>query len=270
MATRARPATDWLWWVALGLLIAPGLSLVLRLAGGGLGARPLHSALRATGDWALWLVLLTLAVSPARVLLRWPWVVGLRRALGVAAAAYATLHLLLYCQDENWHLGFIASEITLRFYLSIGTLALLMLLALAATSTNASQRRLGRNWKRLHALVFPALLLSLWHDFLEAKADISAVVLLAGFSCWLLAWRLLPAGRRERTVVLVTLGVLSGLAAALSEAGWYWIAVGVPPQRVLATDLSFAFGPRPAAVVALAGLAAALAAAVRRLLRRPG
>jgi sulfoxide reductase heme-binding subunit YedZ len=118
--------------------------------------------------------------------------------------------------------------------------------------------------------VFPALLLSLWHDFLQAKADVSAPTLLTGFTFWLLAWRLLPSARRDRPAVLGLLGVAAGLAAALIEAGWYWLQNGLPPARVLATDLSLRFGPRPAVTVALCGLAVALATALRRLPRRPG
>ena len=88
-------------------------------------------------------LLLTLAVTPARAVLDWGGVVKLRRLCGVTTACYAGAHMTLYCIDQNWHLGTVASEIVLRFYLTIGFLTLLMLGVLAVTSTDGWQKRLG-------------------------------------------------------------------------------------------------------------------------------
>ena len=119
---------------------------------------------------------------------------GLRRMLGVGTACYAGAHLLLYCVDQKWQLGTVASEIAQRFYLAIGFAALLMLGVLAVTSTDGWQKRLGRRWKRLHRLVFVLL----------------PLVLLALF----------PAiqGRCQRCGVRHRAGVLAGAMASGAEA----------------------------------------------------
>ena len=99
---------------------------------------------------------------------------------------------LLYCIDQKWQLGHVAAEIALRFYLTIGFAALLLLGVLAATSTDGWQKRLGRRWKRLHRLVFVLLPLALFHYFLQSKSDVTDAVFVTGLACWLVLWRLAP------------------------------------------------------------------------------
>ena len=84
--------------------------LLLRWGVGDLGPRPLTEAIHRSGDWAVRLLVLALAVTPARAVLDWPRVVLVRRMLGVAAAAYAGLHLLLYMADQKWDLVTVASD----------------------------------------------------------------------------------------------------------------------------------------------------------------
>lgn len=252
------------------LLLCPAATLALRWALHDLGGRPVTEVLHGLGDWTVSLLLLTLAVTPARSVLDWPGVVRLRRLLGVATACYAGAHFCLYCVDQKWRLGTVATEIGLRFYLAIGFAALLMLGVLAVTSTDRWQKRLGRDWKRLHRLVFVLLPLALWHYFLQSKADVTEPVFAAGLASWLMLWRLAPRRWQGKLLLLPLLALLAGLAAAGIEAAWYGLTTGVRAWPVLEANLDLAFGPRPAVGVMLCGLAVFLAALLRRATtRRP-
>jgi sulfoxide reductase heme-binding subunit YedZ len=255
--------------VALLLVLWPAAALALRWQMHTLGPRPLTEAIHVAGHWAVRFLLLSLAVTPARVVLAWSRPIILRRMLGVTAACYAGGHLLLFALDQQWNLLKIASEIALRFYLTIGFVALLGLLALAITSTNAWQRRLKRNWKRLHRLTYGIAVLALLHYFLQSKANVADATFAAGVFFWLMLWRLAPARWRGRLLPLPALALVAGLATALAEAAWYGLATsGVDPLRVLAANLDVTFGPRPAVWVLAAGLAVALLAALLAWWRR--
>jgi sulfoxide reductase heme-binding subunit YedZ len=254
--------------VTLLLVLLPAARLAVLWALGDLGARPITEVLHGLGDWTVRFLLLTLAVTPARVVLDWPGVVKLRRLLGVTTACYAGAHLSLYGVDQMWALGTIASEIVLRFYLTIGFVALLMLGALAVTSTDGWQKRLGRRWKLLHRLVFVLLPLALWHYFLQSKSDVTSAAFFTGLACWLMLWRLAPRPWRGRLLVLPPLALLAGLATAGIEAAWYGLATNAPAWRVLAANLDVTFGPRPAVSVMLCGLAVFVVALLRRMLAR--
>ena len=257
--------------VTLLLVLWPATELAVLWAAQDLGARPITQVLHGLGDWAINFLLLSLAVTPARILLDWPGVVKLRRMLGVTAACYAAAHLGLFCVDHKWQLGTVVTEIALRFYLTIGFAALLMLLILAYTSTDSWQKRLGRRWKRLHRLVFVALPLVLFHYFLQSKSDVTDAVFVTGFACWLMLWRLAPKHWQGKVLLLPPLAILAGLATAGIEAAWYGAATGVAAWRVLEANLDVTFGPRPAVVIAMLGLAVFVLAALRRgLARRRG
>src|SRR5262245_51233801 len=120
--------------VAFALLCAPGLWLAWRLAASQLGPRPINEVILQTGLWTIRLLLVTLAITPLRQLLRWPQLVTIRRMIGVAAFAYAAAHLTAFAADKAFDLGVVATEIVSRFYLTIGAVALAGLTALAATS----------------------------------------------------------------------------------------------------------------------------------------
>jgi sulfoxide reductase heme-binding subunit YedZ len=248
----------------LVLVLLPAANLALGWSLHALGGRPITEVLHGLGDWTVRLLLLTLAVTPARAVLDWPGVVKLRRMLGVTTACYAGAHFLLYCIDQKWLPGTIASEIALRFYLTIGFATLLMLGVLAATSTDGWQKRLGWRWKRLHRLVFVLLPLALLHYFLQSKANVGAAVLATGFACWLMLWRLAPRRWQRRVALLPALAVAAGLATAGIEAAWYGLATGARAWLVLQANLDIAFGPRPAVTVTLCGLALFVAALLRR------
>jgi sulfoxide reductase heme-binding subunit YedZ len=247
------------------LLFVPGLVLAWHYATQQLGARPVLALVHGTGEWAVRLLLITLALTPAARLLNWPQMALIRRMIGVAAAAYALIHLTLYCAQQNFHLLHVAAEIIHRFYLTIGFAALCGLVALAATSTDASVRRLGKRWKRLHRLIYPIAVLALLHYFLQAKAQVFPAVVLAGLFVWLMAWRALPPPARVNPWTPLLLGILATLATAGIEVAWYGLATGVNIHRVFVANFRFVHW-RPSAYVALWSLAAAAVIAARRLI----
>jgi len=247
------------------LTLYPALLLLGRWAAGDLGGRPYTEAIHRSGDWAVRFLILALAVTPMRAVLNWPRVVLLRRMLGVAAAAYAALHLLLYLGDQKWNLWIAASEIVLRFYLTIGFVALCVLVALAITSTDAWQRRLRQNWKRLHRWVFPAAALALFHYALQSKVNVTDALFWAGVFVWLMAWRYLPRTRQTNLAVLAVLAPLAALATAAIEVAWYGLATRVDPWRVAAANLDFAPDRRPASQVLVLAMAVVAVAALCRV-----
>lgn len=247
--------------------LLPGLIAGLRWSTGTLGAEPYMEATHQTGLWAIRFLLISLAVTPLRYLLDWPKVVVLRRMLGLTALAYALAHLMLYVIDQRFDLIHVAGEILKRTYLTIGFAAVLGLCVLGWTSTDGAIRRMGRNWKRLHRLVFPIAALGALHFFMQSKVDVSEAVLMAGFLLWLILWRLLPATRRTGFLPLLALVPLAALGTALIEYGWYALATRVPAALILRANLALGYGPRPAQWVALAALATAFLPLLSRRLR---
>jgi sulfoxide reductase heme-binding subunit YedZ len=167
----------------------------------------------------------------------------------------------------------VVSEIALRFYLTIGFIALLVLIALAWTSTDGWTKRLGRNWKRLHRLAYPVGVVALLHYFIQSKLNVSEPVFVSGLFIWLMGWRLLPEAwrRRQGFGLLATLyGGLAVMSAALTagvEFAWYGLATRVDPFRVLAANETIVRGLRPAHWVLVVTLALVVVILVRRLTR---
>jgi methionine sulfoxide reductase heme-binding subunit len=248
-------------------LFLPGLVLAAKFAMGMLGARPLNAVIHGTGLWTIRLLLVTLAVTPARAVLDWQRLPLARRMLGVGALAYGLIHLTLYSIDQNGHMLHVAAEIIRRFYLTIGFTALLGLVALGITSTDASVRRMGRNWQRLHWLAYPIGVLAVFHATLQSKVDVSEAMVMAGCFVWLMLWRLLPVEWQRRPFALVPLAGLASAATAGLEYTWYALATRIPADRVLAANLDFEDGPRPAVWVLIAALCIAILAVARNYRR---
>jgi len=258
--------------VAFALLFAPGLWLAWRLAAGQLGPRPIHEVILQTGLWTIRLLVITLAITPLRQLLRWPQLVTVRRMVGVAAFAYGIAHLTAFAADNAFDLGVVATEIVNRIYLAIGALALAGLTALAATSTDRMVRRLGgRNWRRLHRLVYAIGILAAVHFFLQSKLNVAEPIVIAGLLSWLLAYRLLPEANGQplrRLLQLAGLSLLAGLLTLGGELAYYGLAFHADPLRLLAAAFSIRAGIRPGWIVlAITGCVTALTAT--RIAPRP-
>ena len=175
----------------------PLLALAWRAAAGGLGANPIETVTHVTGAWSLRLLLLTLAVTPARRLLGLAWLAPLRRALGLAAFSSACLHLLAFVVLEHFFdWGALFEDVLERRYVTVGFAAFLCLVPLAVTSTRGWQRRLGRRWVVLHRAVYPAAALGIARHLWLVKADLREPLIHAGILALLLASRLWRPGRR--------------------------------------------------------------------------
>ncbi|HKY94487.1 MAG TPA: ferric reductase-like transmembrane domain-containing protein [Kiloniellales bacterium] len=250
---------------ALAVLFLPFAFLASAWIDGELAARPWDTLTHWSGRWALWLLLLTLAVTPLRRIAEWPRLVLARRRLGVGAACYAGFHLFCFLGVQGFDLARTASEIVLRVYLAVGFSAFLILLALGTTSTDRALRWMGGpGWQALHRLVYPAALLAVLHFFLQAKAGPSEPALRGGLLLWLLAWRaqfwLTTRSGERRTVGALGLVVLTlavALSTALLEAASISLKVGAPFERVLLANLSLGVGLRPAWIVLGSGFALA-------------
>jgi sulfoxide reductase heme-binding subunit YedZ len=256
--------------VVFAALFLPGIYTGVLLWLGMLGARPLTEAIHNLGFWTIRLIFLALAIAPARRILGWPRLIEVRRMTGVAACVYVLLHLSLYTADEAYSLGTVASEIVLRIYLTIGFTALVGLCVLAATSTDGMVRALKGRWQKLHYVIYLIAILAIIHFFMQSKADVWEPTWMAGLYGWLMGWRILDRLNGPRRVMplwqLGALAVAAGAVTALGEA-LYWLALrGVPVLRVLQSNFTTDLGVRPAWVVLGVGIAATLAAFVRRRL----
>jgi sulfoxide reductase heme-binding subunit YedZ len=251
--------------VVLALCVLPALFIGYRIVTFDLGPRPWNELVHATGLWAVRFVMIALAVTPAARVLDWNRLLLVRRMVGVTAMTYAVAHFLLYLADVKFALWFAASEIALRFYLTIGFTALLGLVALGVTSTDAAVRRMGASWKRLHRLAYPIGALALWHYFIQTKANVSEPVYVTGLFVWLMLWRAAPEPWRRRLVFFPLLSLAVGLATAGVEVGWYAAATQINPARVWAANQTIDFGLRPAHWALLTGLAVSVVITARRL-----
>jgi methionine sulfoxide reductase heme-binding subunit len=261
----AKQKIFWLRLVTLIGLCLPALELAWRWYNGDLEPRPVTLATHSTGDWAVIFLMLSLAMTPARALFDWMPLVQIRRRIGVAAALYAGAHFLIYVLDQKWNLVVVATEIIKRFYLTIGFVTLLMLVVLAITSTDGWQKRLRRNWKRLHWLIYPAAFIAIVHFFIQSKVKIGEPAFTAGLFAWLMLWRLLPPRLQRGYLGLVLLGVSATLATVVFEATWYWLVNGRDPIVALLANLDPELVFRPAQKVLIASLLVIAAVALRRL-----
>jgi sulfoxide reductase heme-binding subunit YedZ len=159
-----------------------------------LGANPQEALIRATGDWALRFLVIVLAVTPLRVIARLPALARFRRMLGLNMYFYALLHFLSYSGfDMGFDVADIVQDIIKRPFILVGSLALLLLTPLAATSFNAAIRSLGaKRWQRLHRLVYAVAGLAILHFFWmrAGKNDFAEVAVYAALLALLLGWRL--------------------------------------------------------------------------------
>jgi sulfoxide reductase heme-binding subunit YedZ len=251
----------------LPALFVPGAVLAFWWATGALGGRPVTEVIHGTGLWTIRLMMISLAITPARAVFDWPKLILVRRMVGVAAMAYVLAHFCLFIVDENFRPLTVVSEIVRRFYLTIGFIALVGLAVLGATSTDAAVRRLGRRWKWLHRTLYLIAVLGLLHYFIQSKAIVSEAVMFAGFYVWLMLWRAVPAAWQRKLVTLVALALIAALATAWIEFGWYAATTGINPWRVLAANESVRFGLRPAHWVAVVGLGVVVLAAALRVWR---
>lgn len=182
------------WWALLVLGLLPLAWLVVGAMTDRLGANPAETLIRDTGDWSLRGLCLTLAITPLRVMLGRPELLRFRRLLGLLTFGYACLHLLCYAWlDMGLVWADIVQDIPKRPFVLVGTLALALLLPLAATSWNGAIRRLGPpRWQALHRSVYAVALLALLHFWWmrSGKRDFTEVWVYGLILGGLLGWRM--------------------------------------------------------------------------------
>ena len=171
--------------------LAPFTALVVAGFTDRLGANPVEAITHTTGEWTLRLLLVTLAITPLRHLTGWVWLTRLRRMLGLFAFFYLMLHFTTYAVlDASLDLAYVIEDVADRLYITVGFAAFVMLVPLAATSTNAMVRRLGPlRWRRLHRLVYAAAICGALHFLWLVKADLREPLIYAGILAVLLAAR---------------------------------------------------------------------------------
>lgn len=165
----------------------------------GLGANPVEVITHSTGDWTLILLLVTLSISPLRRITRQYWLISLRRMIGLFAFFYATLHFLTYIWlDKFFDLHEMLKDVGKRRFITVGFSAFVLLIPLALTSTKGWIRRLGgKNWQRLHRLIYVIAILGVIHYWWLVKADIRKPERYAAILAILLLYRIISWGQTK-------------------------------------------------------------------------
>jgi sulfoxide reductase heme-binding subunit YedZ len=171
--------------IPLGRLVAWGFADAL-------GANPIEKILREMGYWTLVFLLLTLSVTPIRLVTGWPWVGRFRRMIGLFAFFYASLHLMSYVGlDQFFDWSNIVKDVVKRPYITIGFAAFLALIPLAVTSSDGMLRWMGgRAWRRLHRWVYLIGFAGCLHFLWLVKKDISRPAIFISIFGVLMVFRL--------------------------------------------------------------------------------
>jgi len=181
----------WRRLVIFLLSLLPFLWLVFRLLTQQLGADPAKTMVLFTGEWTIYFLFISLAVTPLRRLLGWNWLGIHRRMLGLFALYYALLHLasyLIFILGLDFSRFF--AEMIKRPYITVGLPAFLILLVLGFTSTQSMIRRLGKNWIKLHRLIYLALLLAWVHVLWQVRSSYFEAAVYAAITAFLLGIRI--------------------------------------------------------------------------------
>ena len=255
---------SWLKLSFMVALLAPAVWMVVEWRMGWLSPKPLTDLVRESGDWAMRILVVSLAVTPMRWVTRWNRLILIRRMLGLAALYYTLLHIGLWCADLKFEWMQIFIEMFVRLFLTVGLAATVLMIALGVTSNDYYIRKLGaQRWNRLHAWVYTAAVLSLVHFFMEIRLDATEAALTTGFFVLLMAFRFV---RRKSTPGFASLSITAvtcAVATALIEALYYSLSTRVTISRVLEANFDFSYTIRPSWWVLFAGLVIAGLAAWR-------
>jgi sulfoxide reductase heme-binding subunit YedZ len=178
---RSRPKLSWIAAKAVVWLLClmPAADLVWRGFQGDLGANPVEFITHATGNWTLRLLLITLSITPARKLLKQPQLTRFRRLIGLFAFFYACLHFSTwFVLDKSFNFAEMWKDVVKRPFITVGFLGFVCLIPLAVTSTAGWIRRLGgRNWQRLHRLIYLTGAAGVVHYYWLVKSDVRLPVM---------------------------------------------------------------------------------------------
>lgn len=184
-------AIRWLYKPLLFLVcLIPFALLAWWTIEGDLGANPVEFITRYTGDWTLRFLMITLAVTPLRMLSGIGKLLRFRRMLGLFVFFYVCLHFTTYVWlDRELDLGTVITDVIKRPYITVGFTAFLLLIPMAVTSTNKMIKRLGRNWAKLHKSIYIIGALGVLHYLWLVKADVREPIIYAVILIVLLGFR---------------------------------------------------------------------------------
>ncbi len=189
----------WLQILVHILVLMPLIILVSDFAQGQLTANPIQEIQLRTGRYALTLLVLTLACAPVYNVFGLKQALGLRRLLGLYTFAYAGLHFLNFVGlDYGFDFALIWEDIGTKRFVLVGFTALMILFTLAVTSTAGWKKRLGKNWKRIHQLIYGAALLAVLHFIWQTKLDLRVPFIYTGIVVLLLVVRIPQISRAMR------------------------------------------------------------------------
>lgn len=184
------------------LSLLPFLRLVLFALTDRLGANPIEFITRNSGDWTLYFLCITLAVTPLRKWLQWPWLIKSRRMLGLFVFFYACLHFTTFIWfDHFFDLSEMFSDVIKRPFITVGFLTFVLLIPLAATSSNRMVRLLGgKRWQWLHRLIYLVAPLAIVHFWWmkAGKHDFAQPILMGLIVASLLLLRVMSRVRQKR------------------------------------------------------------------------
>ncbi len=173
--------------------LLPLILLAWDFTQGGLTANPIREVQLRTGKYALVLLVLALSLTPVNIVFGIKSVLPIRRTLGLYSLTYASLHFLNFIGlDYRFDFGLIRDDISGKRFVLVGFVAFLCLLPLAVTSTRGWIRRLGRNWERLHRLIYLAAVLAVTHFLWQVKADVREPLIYGAVVALLLIVRIPP------------------------------------------------------------------------------
>lgn len=199
---------DWTWFslkfAAHVLALFPVSLLVYQALNNQLGADPVAELTHGTGEWALRLLLLSLAMTPLRLILKKSWPIRFRRLIGLYAFFYACLHFSVYLfLDLGSYWSQIGADIIKRPFITVGFTAWLLLIPLAVTSNQWMMRKLKKNWLKLHKLVYVIGILGVVHYYWLVKSDVREPLMYAGILLLLFGirfWYRVKASKQLRKV----------------------------------------------------------------------
>ena len=179
--------------VVFALCLLPGVLVVTDTfeITGSLGANPIEEIQDRLGNWGLRFIMIALAVTPMRRLSGWNWLPRFRRMLGLFAFFYVLLHFLAWLiLDQGILWSAILEDVVERPFITLGFAALVILTAMAVTSTNGMRRRLRNRWQQLHYGAYIAGILGVWHYWWQVKKDIQEPLIYAAILSILLGFRI--------------------------------------------------------------------------------
>lgn len=190
----------------------PFLRLVVATFTDGLGANPVEFITRNTGDWTLYFLCIVLAVTPLRRLTNWAWLAKFRRMIGLFVFFYGLLHFITFLWfDHGFDVSSMFKDVVKRPFITVGFIAFVLLIPLAATSFNAVIKRMGgKNWQRLHRSIYLIALLGILHFWWmkAAKNNFEQPLIFGTIVAVLLAmrvyWSLTAKAKKKATIASAT------------------------------------------------------------------